>query len=462
MPIFTQRRYLEMNIWIVDDEVNLANGLKRAFEKSGYSAKTVKTISELHQLLGAEIPALIFLDQRLPDGNGTDVLPVILKQYPRCKVILMTAFGDSRLVVKAIQEGAYNYLDKPFPLDAAKNMVERAIESIRFRNQAEFLLSEGPNRLLGTSNEMNKIRETIMKIAPHQNITVLLRGESGTGKEVAARMIHNASGSKGDFVALNCSAIPESLLESELFGYHKGAYTGADTDKQGLIEIADKGTLFLDEIGDMPLSLQSKLFRFLDQRSFRPLGSTKEKNVSLNLICATCIDIEKHVKEEKFRKDLFFRISVIPITIPPLRERDKDVLELASFYLAEFSKRLGKSANTFTEDVKDVFMTYHWPGNVRELRNLIERILILKDNSDNLVRLADLPPEMLEIQQQSIAGLPSGHFGHGSLPHTMDMIEREMIVSALAKCMGSRTQTAAVLGISRFSLLRRMQRHGLE
>jgi DNA-binding NtrC family response regulator len=451
-----------MNIWIVDDEVNLANGLKRAFEKGGYNAKAVKTISELQQLLGVEIPSLIFLDQRLPDGNGIDILPAILKQYPRCKVILMTAFGDSRLVVRAIQEGAYNYLDKPFPLDAAKNMVERAIESIRFRNQAEFLLSEGPNRLLGSSNAMEKIRDNIMKIAQHQNITVLLRGESGTGKEVAARMIHHASGCKGDFVALNCSAIPESLLESELFGYNKGAYTGAETDKQGLIEIADKGTLFLDEIGDMPLSLQSKLFRFLDQRSFRPLGSTKEKNVSLNLICATCLDIEKQVGEEKFRKDLFFRISVIPITIPPLRQRDKDVLELASFYLAEFSKRLGKSATSFTEDVKDVFMTYWWPGNVRELRNLIERILILKDNSDNMVRLADLPAEMFEIQQQTIVGHTAGHLEGESLSHTMDRIEREMIVSALARCMGSRTQTAAELGISRFSLLRRMQRHGLE
>ena len=212
----------------------------------------------------------------------------------------------------------------------------------------------------------------------------------------------------------------------------------------------------------MPLSLQSKLLRFLDQRSFRPLGSTKEKNVSLNLICATCIDIEKYVIEEKFRKDLFFRISVIPITIPPLRERDKDVLELASFYLAEFSKRLGKSANVFTEDVKDVFLTYWWPGNVRELRNLIERILILKDNSDNIVRLADLPAEMLEIQQQSTIGLPIGHLSGESLPHTMDRIEREMIVSALAKCTGIRTQTAEELGISRFSLLRRMQRHGLD
>ena len=275
-------------------------------------------------------------------------------------------------------------------------------------------------------------------------------------------MIHHASNCKGDFVALNCSAIPESLLESELFGYRKGAYTGADTDKQGLIEIADKGTLFLDEIGDMPLSLQSKLFRFLDQRSFRPLGSTKEKNVSLNLICATCIDLEKYVREEKFRKDLYFRISVIPITIPPLRERDKDVLELASFYLAEFSKRLGKNAAAFTDDVKDVFLNYFWPGNVRELRNLIERILILKENSDSTVRLADLPAEMLEMQQQGTAGIPAAHLCCGSLPETMDKIEREMIESALARCMGSRTQTAAELGISRFSLLRRMQRHGLD
>ena len=450
-----------MNIWIVDDEINLANGLKRAFEKSGYSAKTAKTLSELNQLLGAEIPAVILLDQRLPDGDGIDVLPAILKQYPRCKVILMTAFGDSRLVVKAIQEGAYNYLDKPFPLDAAKNMVERAVESIRFRNQAEFLISEGPNMLLGSSNEMDKVRETIKKIAQHPDISVLLRGESGTGKEVAARMIHSASGSKGDFVALNCSAIPETLLEAELFGYQKGAYTGADSDKQGLIEIADKGTLFLDEIGDMPPSLQSKLFRFLDQRSFRPLGSTKEKKVSLNLICATCVDLEKYVKEEKFRKDLFFRISVLPITIPPLRERGKDVLELASYFLAEFSKRLGKSASAFTDEVKELFLLYSWPGNVREMRNLIERILILKDDSDDTVRLADLPPEMLEMQHYMPMGTQARYMDGGSLPEMIDRIEKEYIESALAKCQGNRTQAAEELGISRFSLLRRMQRHGL-
>ena len=452
-----------MNIWIADDEVNLANGLKKGFERQGFSVKTAGSISELQQLLASEIPALIFLDQCLPDGNGIDMLPVILQQAPRCRVIIMTAFGDSRLIVRAIQEGAYNYLDKPFPLDAANNMVQRALESIRFQNQAERLLTEETSNLFGSSPAMEKIRDSILKIAPHQDITVLLKGESGTGKEVAARMIHRASNCSGDFVALNCSAIPESLLEAELFGYRRGAYTGADSDKQGLIEVADKGTLFLDEIGDMPLPLQSKLLRFLDQRAFRPLGSTKEKKVSLKLICATCLDLEKKVREETFRKDLFFRISVIPITLPPLRERGKDVLGLASLFLAEFSKRLGKSADTLTDEVQEVFMSYLWPGNIRELRNLIERILILKDPSDHLVRLADLPAEMLEVQPAHLdPGTSVPACGGGSLPGSLDRVERDLITSALARCGGNRTQAAAELGISRFSLLRRMQRHGLD
>ena len=213
-----------MNIWIVDDEINLANGLKRAFEKSGYSAKTAKTLSELNQLLGAEIPAVILLDQRLPDGDGIDVRPAILKQYPRCKVILMTAFGDSRLVVKAIQEGAYNYLDKPFPLDAAKNMVERAVESIRFRNQAGVPYFRRPEHAPGFIQRMDKVRGDHKKIAQHPDISVLLRGESGTGKEVAARMIHSASGSKGDFVALNCSAIPETLRSGTFWLSERSLY----------------------------------------------------------------------------------------------------------------------------------------------------------------------------------------------------------------------------------------------
>ncbi len=451
-----------MSIWIVDDEVNLANGLKKAFEKKGYRAKCISSIHELQESLNAEIPSLVFLDQCLSDGNGLDMLPIILKLAPRCRVVMMTAFGDSSLVVKAIRQGAYNYLDKPFPLDAAMNMVTRAFESIQLQNQAEVMMADETNLLLGSSPAMEKVGETLLKLAPYQDITVLLTGESGTGKEVAARMIHRASRCKGEFVAVNCSAIPEALLEAELFGYAKGAYTGADANKPGLIEVADKGTLFLDEIGDLPAALQTKLFRFIDQRTIRPLGSTKEKKISLKLICATCLDLEKKVKDESFRKDLFFRISVIPIKLPPLRERGKDVLELASYFLGDFSKRMNKPAPELTEEVREVFMSYPWPGNVRELRNMIERVLILRSQSDPLVRLADLPMEMLDAHPAS-PGVGSRAAEPGvSLNDTLDRVERELITAALAKCGGNRTQAAAELGISRFSLIRRMQRHGLE
>lgn len=450
-----------MSVWIVDDEINLANGLKRAFERRGYSAKCLASLRELQEELNTSIPSLIFLDQCLPDGNGLDILPVILKLAPGCRVIMMTAFGDSNLVVKAIRQGAYNYLDKPFPLDAAMNMAEHAFESIRLQNQSSVQVSCDSN-LLGSSPVMRQVGETLLKLAPYQDVTVLLTGESGTGKEVAARMIHKASGCKGNFVAVNCSAIPEALLEAELFGYMKGAYTGADANKPGLIEVADNGTLFLDEIGDLPLPLQAKLFRFIDQRSIRPLGGTKEKKITLRLICATCLDLEKLVKEGSFRKDLYFRISVIPVKLPPLRDRGKDILEIASYFLNDISMMMNKSAPELTEEVQEVFMGYPWPGNVRELKNIIERILILRGRNDAFVRLADLPAEMLDIgMYQPCRENKTACIGE-SLNDTLDRIEKELIVSALAKCAGNKTQASGELGISRFSLIRRMQRHGLE
>lgn len=451
-----------MSIWIVDDEENLASGLKRAFEKKGYPVRCIPTINALQEALNSEIPSLVFLDQCLPDGSGLDMLPVIIKAAPRCRVILMTAYGDSSLVVRAIRQGAYNYLDKPFPLDAVLNMMTRAFESIRLQNQAEMQLAEETNLLLGASPAMEKVSDSILKLAPYQDITVLLTGESGTGKEVAARMIHRASKCPGEFVAVNCSAIPEALLEEELFGYAKGAYTGADANKPGLIEVADKGTLFLDEIGDLPLPLQAKLFRFIDQRTVRPLGSTKEKKISLKLICATCLDLEKKVKEESFRKDLFFRISVIPVKLPPLRERGRDVLELAAFFIGDFSKKMNKTAPRLTEEVDEAFLSYDWPGNVRELRNIIERVLILGASSDGYIRLCDLPAEMLEMKapetQQNAVVRQSG----ASLSEMLDGIEKDSIVKALEECGGNRTQTANQLGITRFSLIRRMQKHGLD
>ena len=449
-----------MSIWIVDDETNLANGLKRAFERKGHSVECMASVGELYEALNASIPSLVFLDQCLPDGNGIDALPAILKAAPRSKVIMMTAFGDSSLIVKAIRQGAYNYLDKPFPLDAAMNMAEHAFESIRFHNRSDQAYCD--SNLLGSSPAMTKITEALLKVAPYRDTTVLLTGESGTGKEVAARMLHSASKCKGEFIAVNCSAIPEALLEAELFGYKKGAYTGADSDKTGLIEAADGGTLFLDEIGDLPLSLQAKLFRFIDQRTIRPIGGTKEKKVNVKLICATCLDLEKKVRDGSFRKDLYFRISVFPLRLPPLRERGGDIFELTSYFLANISQRMNKSAPELTEEVREVFAGYPWPGNVRELRNVIERILILKSPDEPFVRLADLPAEMLESGAHMNMGGAMEHRTGAALGETLDGVERRLITEALAKCGGNKTQAASELGISRFSLIRRMQRHGLE
>lgn len=448
-----------MSVWIVDDETNLANGLKRAFERSGYAAESLSSLKELREAMGSAIPSLVFLDQCLPDGNGIEVLPALLKAAPRCKVIMMTAFGDSNLIVKAIRQGAYNYLDKPFPLDAAMNMAERAFESIRLRNRSAAAYCD--NNLIGSSPAITQLCDALLKVAPYQETTVLLTGESGTGKEVAARMLHDASGCRGEFVAVNCSAIPESLLEAELFGYKKGAYTGAETDKEGLIESADGGTLFLDEIGDLPLSLQAKLFRFIDQRTIRPIGGTREKKVNLRLICATCLDLEKKVREGSFRKDLYFRISVFPLRLPPLRERGSDILELAAYFLGTISKRMNRSAPELTDEARELFAGYLWPGNVRELRNTIERILILRSPDEPFVRLADLPAEMLD---GGTLGVPDMELrGSGAtLSEALDDVERRMITDALAKCGGNKTQAASELGISRFSLIRRMQRLNLE
>ena len=242
----------------------------------------------------------------------------------------------------------------------------------------------------------------------------------------------------------------------------KGAYTGADSDKAGLIEAAGGGTLFLDEIGDLPLSLQAKLFRFIDQRTVRPIGGTKEKKVNLKLVCATCLDLEQKVRDGSFRKDLYFRISVFPIKLPPLRDRGGDVVELAAYFLENISQRMNKSAPELSEEVREVFTSYPWPGNVRELRNVIERILILRSPDDPYVRLADLPAEMLECGAQPRAGGSETRGAGAALGETLDSAERRLITEALARCGGNKTQAAAELGISRFSLIRRMQRHGLE
>lgn len=449
-----------MKVWIVEDEKALAQGLKIAFKRAGYETETASGLAGLHSLMAESAPEIVFLDVRLEDGNGLKALPHVLQASPEAHVIVMTAFGDSALVVRAIREGAFNYLDKPFPLEAALNMAQRAADTITLSRRVSRLETGRSVQMIGTSPAINKMENFISKVSRHKDINVLIRGESGTGKEITARMIHNTSQMKGEFIAINCAAIPENLLEAELFGYRKGAYTGATQNKTGLIEQASDGTLFLDEIGDMPLALQSKLLRFLDSRTVRPIGASKEIAVSLQIVCATCVNLEKKIDEGSFRKDLFYRIAMLPIEIPPLRERENDVIELVKHFIVLYSSRLGSSPMTISPDAEQVFKSYPWPGNVRELKNLVERLFILKDPEENVISLKDLPLEMLDAlpDEGGSPCIPDGR----NLQDQMDDFEINILKQALKKTDGNKTRAAQSLGLSRYALLRRLQKHEME
>ena len=448
-------------LWIVDDEPRFSLGLKEAFESENMLVKLCPTVTALKNQLASSYPDIVLLDQRLPDGLGVENIASILEVAPDARVILMTAYGEADLIVRAIRQGAFNYIDKPFPLAGVRKMVQQAEESLRLSRRSQGLAMQRSSPLIGSSPAMAEVTGTIAKLKGQTDLNLLLLGESGSGKEVAARMIHEQSGASDNFIAINCAAIPEALLEAELFGYRRGAYTGAEQDKTGLIELADGGTLFLDEIGDMALPLQGKLLRFLDTRSLRPLGASAEKSVSLNIICATATDLAAAVREGRFRKDLFFRISIVPITLPPLRERGDDVIELAMHFIDTFARRRNKPIRSHSDEVASLFRSYHWPGNVRELKNLIERLVLLSDGDEGPVQLKDLPEEMLSFHPVDLADRQHGGSVESSLPDRLEAFERSCLVEALESNEQNRNLTAAQLGISRFSLLRRMQKHGL-
>lgn len=446
-----------MNLWITDDEINFSRGLAQAFAKDGFTVRQMSSVAALRDALGREAPDIVLLDQRLPDGAGADEIPRILRTSPDARVILMTAFGESPLIVRAIRQGAFNYLDKPFPLDAARRMAEQARESLRLLRQSRSL-ARAPIPLVGSSPAMLALSATLKKLEGQNDLNLLLLGESGTGKEVVARMAHEIlSGARGSFIPINCGAIPEALLEAELFGYRKGAYTGASGDRVGLIELANEGTLFLDEIGDMPPNLQCKLLRFLDGRTVRPLGAAAERAVTLNIVCATSQDLKGKIEDGSFRKDLFYRVSMLPLSVPPLRERGRDVLELAGCFLAFFASRRGRKPKSLSEEVESVFLRYPWPGNVRELKNLVERLTLLSEQDDASILLKDIPEFMLEDAPDADEAFASS----GGIVERMEAFERGCLTEALEAAKQNRSQAAAALGISRFSLLRRLQRHGL-
>jgi len=388
-----------LGILVVDDERTLRYALKEGLSEEGYRVETAGDLAEALAILNREEFHLALLDQKLPDGNGLDFLREIRARYPDMQVVMMTAFGKFENAVEATKAGCFDYIGKPFELDHMKLVIKNALSQTRLSEEVTRLRAAerrraGSTLIVGGSSKLAKIFETIRKVATAGNSTVLLQGETGVGKELLAREIHDLGPlHDGPFVELNCSAIPETLLESELFGYEKGAFTDAKRMKKCLMELANGGTLFLDEIGEMSLATQSKLLRALEQKRFRRVQGVSDIVVETRIVAATNKDLKTLVQQEKFREDLFFRLDVIRIPVPPLRERPEDIPPLIDHFVGHWNRELGRSVQGPNDRALELLLAYRWPGNVRELRNVIERAILLE--SDEWILPEHLPLEIV-------------------------------------------------------------------
>ena len=440
-------------VLVVDDEENIRLVLRTLLRKQGYEVEVAESGEAALALVDTFGPDVVLTDVRMPRMGGLDLLATLkAKQYP-ATVIVMSAYGNIDLALEAMKAGAYDYVSKPFKPDeivlALRKAEER--ETLRRENRAlrEQIRQESQfESILGKSPQMVEIFRTITKIADFKT-TVLVSGESGVGKELVARAIHERSSRKGGpFVAVNCGAIPENLLESELFGHKKGAFTDANSDRRGLFEEASGGTLLLDEIGELPLNLQVKLLRALQEDSIRRLGDTKDVKVDVRIITATHRDLAAEAKAGRFREDLYYRINVLPIAIPPLRARREDINLLIDHFLARNNARLGTHIRGLSQEARRLLLEYAWPGNVRELENTIERAMVLADA--DVLETSDLPERLRDALDPVQVQLASGEL---SIKKTSAAIEEILIRRALTKTRGNRTRAAEVLEISHRALL---------
>ncbi|MDO8737324.1 MAG: sigma-54 dependent transcriptional regulator [Thermoleophilia bacterium] len=445
---------MSTSILVVDDEKNMRFVVGRALSGAGHEIREAACGEDALEAFDVAIPDLVILDQRMPGMGGLATLSEIKKSYPDMPVIMLTAHGNVESAVQAMKAGATEYLTKPFDVEELKLTVAKALKVGNLVRQVDYLRGEldrdyDTSGIVGDSQAMKDVLETVARVAA-SDANVMVYGESGTGKELIARALHEQSNRNGKpFIQLSCAALPETLLESELFGYDKGAFTGAVDSKPGRFELADSGTLFLDEIGDISLTVQVKLLRVLEQMSFERLGGSKTINVDIRLIGATNRDLPAMIREGEFREDLFYRLNVIPINLPPLRDRRGDIKLLVRHFLKRFSndKEMSAEALRLLED-------YHWPGNVRELQNAIERATIL--SREKVMVPADLPAE---IRQR--ASLSSDTISLPAEGVALEKVERELIMQALQRTGGNRTKAAELLGISRHTLLYRIEKYRL-
>jgi two-component system, NtrC family, response regulator AtoC len=448
---------LSRSVLLIDDDPDVRRFLARFFERHGWSVHEAASGEEGVPLYDAELPDLVVLDLHLPGLSGLHVLEILVQRD--AAVILLTGHGDIETAVEAMRIGAENFLTKPVEVPHLAAAAERAAEKTTLRRANRALadsLAEGREpATLGRSPKMAEVARHVRLVAASADTTVLLLGESGTGKGWAAQMIHaHSPRGKGPFVEVNCAGLTGTFLESELFGHEKGAFTDAKTSKRGLFEVADGGTLFLDEIGDLSPEIQPKLLKVLEQKTFRRLGGTRELHADVRLVAATNRDLEEGVREGRFREDLYYRLRVLPVTLPPLRERSRDdLLELTQRLLRDLSPRHPHAPRRIANRTLEALAAYHWPGNVRELRNVLERALVMAVGAEAIER-EHLPAEL----RRGGSAIPVGAPRIDSL----EEVERRHIERSLRALDGNRTRAAEVLGISRATLHNKIKRFGIE
>ncbi|OGL38968.1 MAG: Fis family transcriptional regulator [Candidatus Schekmanbacteria bacterium RIFCSPHIGHO2_02_FULL_38_11] len=456
----------EIKILIVDDEENICDMLSRLLVKEGFSVVTAKSHKEAAELIQKNDFTLALLDLFMPEVDGIQTLKALHSSKPDTIGIIMTGYATIDSAVEAMKAGAFDYVSKPFNLDEILLIIKRAIEYQRLRGENLLLKSQLKKKykfesIVGNSEEMIRIFQIIETIADSDS-TVIIYGESGTGKELVAKAIHyNSIRRDKCMVPVNCGAIPEGLLESELFGHVKGAFTGAAYSKIGRFEMASGGTIFLDEIGDMSLNLQVKLLRVLQEREFIPVGGTKNVKVDVRVIAATHRDLEKAVEEKIFREDLFYRLNVIPLIIPPLRERKGDTQLLVRHFLDYYNKERGSNIEDFSPEVMKIFSEYNWPGNVRELENMIERLVIFNRNK-KIINVSDLPQKFQNKEEKPSAStfkLPEEGLCINTL---LSKIENDLILQALNKTGWVKEKAAKLLNLNRTTLVQKIKKRKLE
>lgn len=448
-------------IAIVDDEKVLVNSLKIALTRKGLSVRGFHEAGPFMEYLKTQSPDIVFLDLRLPDAYGLDVLDRIVETDPSIITIMITAHGNMDSAIRALKSGARDYLNKPFDLDEIIILIDKVMEDKRLKGEVEHrrqkdYQGERLESLVGNSPSMRELLASVRKISGIRETTILVRGESGTGKGLLAKAIHNLSERASQpFIEVNCASLPENLIESELFGYEKGAFTDARQKKTGLVELADKGTLFLDEIGELPPPLQAKLLQFIESKSFRRVGGAREIHVDLLIITATNRNLEQAMAEGTFRSDLYYRLNVIPLVVPPLRQRGRDILDIADYYLDYFHRKFNRPLIRLTDEAVKRLSAYQWPGNIRELRNLMEMLVIMCERDE--IRCDDLPPHLIERHQEAE---PLCNQDDLSLPERVRSYEESLIREALEKAGGVKADAARLLGVSRYALLRKLKSFG--